>query len=111
MQKEPNALVRIRTGNGEIYTGYYADFFQLSKADQAAVQAKRKQVGQNVKGRGKNAKKPAGMSVKSIKAMKAKMKAQTTTISDMRVKFDAETDKPVTNDAGNYQSDELIWLL
>ena len=33
--KVPNDLVGIRTGNSEIYTGYYADFFQISKADQA----------------------------------------------------------------------------
>ena len=32
--KVPNDLFGIRTGNGEIYTGYYADFFQLSKANQ-----------------------------------------------------------------------------
>ena len=35
--KVPNDLVGIFTGNGEIYTGYYADLFQLSKVDQAAV--------------------------------------------------------------------------
>ena len=33
--------------------------------------------------------------------MKAKMKAQTITISAMRAKFDVETDDPVTNDAGD----------
>ena len=53
-----------------------------------------------MKGRGKNVKKPAGMSVKAIKAMKAK-KAQTITISDMRAKFDIETNDPVTDDAGD----------
>ena len=31
--KVPNYLVGICTGNGDIYTGYYADLFQLSKAD------------------------------------------------------------------------------
>ena len=35
--KVPHDLVRIRTGNGEIYTGYYADFLQKSKKDQATV--------------------------------------------------------------------------
>ena len=35
--KVPNDLVRIHTGNSEIYTGYYADLFQLSKADQETV--------------------------------------------------------------------------
>ena len=35
--KVPNDLVGIRTGNGEIYTGYYAYLFQLSKAYQVAV--------------------------------------------------------------------------
>ena len=52
--KVPNDLVGICTGNGEIYTGYYADFFQLSKADQKKVRDERKQVGKTVKGRGKN---------------------------------------------------------
>ena len=99
--KVPNYLVGIRTGDGEIYTGYYADFFQLSKADQEVVRSKFKQVGKTVKGRGKNSKKPAGMSVKAIKAMKAKMKAQMITISAMRGKFDVETDDPVTDDAGD----------
>ena len=40
--KLPNDLVGIHTGNGDIYTGYYADFFQLSKDNQAAVQDERK---------------------------------------------------------------------
>ena len=40
--KVPNELFEIRTGNGEICTGYYADFFQLSKDDQAAVRYRRK---------------------------------------------------------------------
>ena len=35
--KVPNDLVGIRTGNGEIYTGYYAYFFSLSKSDQENV--------------------------------------------------------------------------
>ena len=35
--KVPNELVGIHTGNGEIYTGYYADFFLLSKANQEKV--------------------------------------------------------------------------
>ena len=35
--KVPNDLVRICTGNGDIYTGYYADFFSLSKSDQEKV--------------------------------------------------------------------------
>ena len=35
--KVPTDLVGICTGNSGIYTGYYADFFQLSKDDQAAV--------------------------------------------------------------------------
>ena len=99
--KVTNNLVGIRTGNGEIYTGYYVDFFQLSKANQAAVQYKRKKVVKTVKGLEKNAKKPAGMSVKSIKVMKAKMKDQTITISAMRAKFDVATDDLVTDDAGN----------
>ena len=90
--KVPNDLVGIRTGDGEIYTGYYADFFQLSKANQAAVQGERKQVGQTVKVRGKNSKMPAGMSVKAIKAMKAQIKAQIITISVMRAKFGVETE-------------------
>ena len=59
--KVPNNLVGNRTGNGEIHTGYYADFFQLSKADQATVWDERKQVGKTTKGRGNNAKKPAGI--------------------------------------------------
>ena len=33
--------------------------------------------------------------------IKAKMKAQTITISAMKAKFDVETDNPVTDDAGN----------
>ena len=41
------------------------------------------------------------MSVKVIKVMKAKMKAQMITISVMRAKFDVETDDPVTDDAGD----------
>ena len=71
----------------------------MSKADQAKVQDERKQVGQTAKGRGKNSKKPAGMLVRAIKAMKAKIKAQTITISDMKAKFDIEPDDPVTDDA------------
>ena len=35
--KVPHDLVGIRTGNGDIYTGYYADFFQFSKDDQEKV--------------------------------------------------------------------------
>ena len=97
--KVPNVLVGIRTGNGEIYTGYYEDLFQLLKADQAEVWDKRKQVGQTAKGRGKNTKNLSGMPIKAIKAMKAKMKAQTITISDMKAKFDVETNNPVTDDA------------
>ena len=73
----------------------------MSKTDQATVQDKRKQVGQTAKGRGKNAKNAAGISVRSIKAMKAKMKAQTITISAMKAKFNIETDYPVTDDAGD----------
>ena len=41
------------------------------------------------------------MSVKAIKAVKSKLKAQTITISAMKVKFDIETNDPVTDDAGN----------
>ena len=100
-EKVPTDLVWIRTDDGEIYTVYYSDFFQLSKADQASVRDKRKRFGQTSKGRGKNSKNPTGMSVKAIKAIKAKMKAQTITISDMRAKFDVETDNPVTDDAVN----------
>ena len=36
-----------------------------------------------------------------MKAMKAKIKAQTITISAMRAKLDVETDDPVTDDAVN----------
>ena len=36
--KVPNDFVGIRTGNGDIYTGYYADFFSLSKPNQEKVQ-------------------------------------------------------------------------
>ena len=96
--KVPNDLVRIYTGNGEIYTGYYAYFFSLSKSDQENVRDERKQVGQTAKGSGKNAKNPAGMLVKTIKAMIAKFKAQMINISAMKAKFDIETDDPVTDD-------------
>ena len=34
--------------------------------------------------------------------IKAKMKAQTITISAMKAKFDVETDNPVTDDAGDF---------
>ena len=60
-----------------------------------------KPVGQTAKGCGKNSKNPARMSVKAIKAIKAKLKAQTITISDMKAKFDIETNDPVTDDAGD----------
>ena len=99
--KVPNNLVRIRTGNGEIYTGYYSYLFQLSKANKVAVRDKHKRFGKTAKGRGKNAKNPAGMSVKAINVMKDKMKAQTITISARKVKFNIETNDPVTDDAGN----------
>ena len=82
--KVPNDLVGICTGNSEIYTGYYADLFQFSKANQAEVWYERKRVGKNTKGRGKNTKNPTGMLVKAIKSMKAKMKAQTITISAIK---------------------------
>ena len=36
-EKVSNDLVGISTGNSEIYTGYYAYSFQLSKFDQTAV--------------------------------------------------------------------------
>ena len=39
------------------------------------------------------------MSVKAIRAMKAKLKAQTITISDMKAKFDIKTNDSVTDDA------------
>ena len=64
--KVPNNLVGIRTGNGEIYTGYYSYLFQLSKDDQASVWDKRKQIGPTAKGRSKNSKKPVGMLFKAI---------------------------------------------
>ena len=57
--------------------------------------------GKTAKGRDKKAKKPAGVSARSIKAMKAKLKSQKITISAMKAKFDIETDDPVTDDAGN----------
>ena len=38
------------------------------------------------------------MLFRAIKAMKAKMKAQTITISAMKAKFDIETNDPVTYD-------------
>ena len=41
------------------------------------------------------------MLVKAIKAMKAKMKAQTITISAMKAKFDVETKDPIIDDAGD----------
>ena len=41
------------------------------------------------------------MLVKTIKEIKDKLKAQTITISDMKAKFDIETDDPVTDDAGD----------
>ena len=41
------------------------------------------------------------MSVRAIKAMKSKMKAQTIIISAMKAKFDIETDDPVTDHAGD----------
>ena len=69
--KVTNDLVGISTSNGEIYTGYYADFFHFSQADQEKVQDERKRVGKTAKGCGNISKKPAGMSVRSIKAMKA----------------------------------------
>ena len=99
--KVPHDLVGIRTCNSEIYTVYYADLFSLSKSDQEKVRDERKQVGKTEKGRDKNARKPAGMSVKAIKVMKAKLKAQTITISDMKSNFDIETDDPVTDNAGD----------
>ena len=99
--KVTNNLFNIHSGNSEIYTGYYADFFQLSNSNQEAVQDERKQVGKTAKGRSKNAKNPALMLVKAIKAMKAKMKSQTITISAMKAKSDVETDNPVTYDAGD----------
>ena len=86
--KVPNDLVRINTGKSEIYTGYYADFFSLSKSDQEKVPYERKLVGKTTKGRVKNANNPTGMLVKAIKAMKAKLKAQTITIYAMKAKFD-----------------------
>ena len=73
----------------------------MPKSDQEKVRDERKQVGQTAKGRDKNAKKTAGMLVKAIKSMKAKLKSQTITISAMKAKFDIETDDPVTDDAGN----------
>ena len=60
-KKVPHDLVGIRTGNGEIYTGYYADFFSSSKSDQEKVWYERKQVGQTAKVRGKNSNNPDGM--------------------------------------------------
>ena len=99
--KVPTYLVGIRTGNGEVYTGYYADFFSLSKSDLERVRDERKQVGKTAKGRGMNSKNPTGMLANAIKAMKAKLKAQTITISAMKSKFDIETDDPVTDDAGD----------
>ena len=54
-----------------------------------------------MKGRGNNARKPAGMLVRAIKAMKYKMKSQTITISAMKAKLDVETDDPVIDDAGD----------
>ena len=50
-----------------------------------------------MKEHGKNSNQPVGMSVKAMKAMKAKIKAQTITISAMRAKLDVETDDPVTD--------------
>ena len=41
------------------------------------------------------------MSFRAINAMKAKLKAQTITISAMKEKFDTETNDPVTDDAGD----------
>ena len=41
------------------------------------------------------------MSVKGIKAMKAKFKAQMITIYAVKEKFDIETDDPGTDDAGD----------
>ena len=41
------------------------------------------------------------MPVRSIKAMKAKMKAQTITISAMKEKFHVENNDPVTDDASD----------
>ena len=99
--KVPNDLVGILTGDGEIYTGYYVDFFQFSIANQATVWYEHNKVGQTANGRGKNAKKPSGMLVRAIKAMEAKIKAQTITISAMGEKFDVETDNPIKDDAGD----------
>ena len=73
----------------------------MSKSDKEKVQDGHKRVGQTAKVRRKNAKNPAGMPVKAIKEMKYKLKAQMIIISDMKAKFDIETDDPVTNDAGN----------
>ena len=73
----------------------------MSKSDQEKVRDERKRFGHTAKGRVKNAKKTAGMLVKAIKSTKAKLKAQTITISDMKSKFDIKTDDPVTDDAGN----------
>ena len=73
----------------------------MSKSDQEKFQDEQNKVGQTAKGSGKNTKKPAGMSVKTIKAMKAKLKAQTITISAMKAKFNIETDDSVTNNAGD----------
>ena len=99
--KVPNKLFGICTGNCDIYNGHYADLFQLSKSDQKKILDERKRVGQTAKGCGKNAKKPDGMSVRAIKAMKSKMKDQTITISAMKTKFDIETDDPVMDDVGD----------
>ena len=99
--KVPNNLVGICTGNVKIYTGYYADFFQLSKVDQEKVLVECKRIGQTEKGRVKNSKNPTGMSVKAITVMKAKLKDQTVTISDKKAKFNIETDDPVTDDSGD----------
>ena len=48
--KVPNNLVGICAGNGEIYTGYYANFFSLSKSNQEKVQDECRQVRKNCKG-------------------------------------------------------------
>ena len=73
----------------------------MSKSDQEEVQDERKRVGQTEKLRGKNDSNPSVIFLKAIKAMKAKLKARTITISAMKEKIDIETDDPVIYDAGD----------
>jgi hypothetical protein len=108
---QPDSGIHDKQGN--IFTGFYKDFFKMSDEDKDAVIKERKRLGitpRKKKQPGKhqhNGRKASAIKSKktALKKLNRKISAAKTKLKEKKVKFDVESssedDSEVQNDAGN----------